>query len=100
MLGGMGKSNAASYQHVEMVGPDSQMDRFGSAERPANALPAKCPHCTVPNFDFVAKPYLLAKGFAIPAETTHAEVGNFLVRERARKILELVVPGACTFHPT
>src|SRR5688572_23700976 len=83
-----------------MTGPDTRMDQFGSRDEPANPLPVKCPHCTMPDLDAVAKPYLLAKGFAAPAEHAPAEVGNFLVRERTRKILELVAPGACTFHPT
>src|SRR5688572_4410720 len=83
-----------------MTGPDTRMDQFGSRDEPANPLPVKCPHCTMPDLDAVAKPYLLAKGFASPAEHSPAEVGNFLVRERTRRILELVAPGACTFHPT
>jgi hypothetical protein len=78
---------------VEMTGPDTRMD-----ER-ANPLPVKCPHCTMPDLDFVAKPYLLTRGFASPAETAPAEVGNFLVRDRVRKILEIAVPGACSFVP-
>jgi len=89
-----------SFGVVEMTGPDSRMDQFGDADKPANPLPRKCPHCTMPDIDFVAKPYLLAKGFAAPAEHSPAELGNFLVRERTRKVLELVVPGACAFHPT
>jgi Ni/Co efflux regulator RcnB len=96
----LGKSGKPALGIVEMTGPDVRMDQFGNADRPANPLPVKCPHCTMPDLDFVAKPYLLAKGFAAPAETSLAEVGNFLVRERTRKILELVAPGACTFHPT
>jgi hypothetical protein len=92
--------NANGLAVVEMTGPDARMDQFGNSDAPANPLPVKCPHCTMPDIDFAAKPYLLAKGFAAPAEHAPAEVGNFLVRERARKILELVVPGQVTFHPT
>jgi Ni/Co efflux regulator RcnB len=91
---------ATALAVVEMTGPDTRMDQFGNRDEPANPLPVKCPHCTMPDLDAVAKPYLLAKGFAAPAEHAPAEVGNFLVRERMRKILELVAPGACTFHPT
>jgi hypothetical protein len=83
-----------------MTGPDTRMDQAGKYDDPANPLPAKCPHCTMPDLDHVAKPYFLAKGFAAPAETSPAEVGNFLVRPRVRKLLEIAVPGACTFHPT
>jgi hypothetical protein len=96
----LAKSGKAGLAVVEMTGPDTRMDQFGNRDEPANPLPVKCPQCTMPDLDAVAKPYLLAKGFAAPAEHSPAEVGNFLVRERTRKILELVVPGACTFHPT
>jgi len=92
------KANALRL--VEMTGPDARMDQFGDADKRANPLPVKCPHCTMPDLEAVASPYLLAKGFASPAETSLAEVGNFLVRERMRKILEVVAPGACTFHRT
>jgi hypothetical protein len=86
---------------VQMTGPDVAMDLMGDSYYDfANPLPAKCPHCTFPDFDFIAKPYLLTKGFASPAETGLARVGNFFVRERAKQILELAVPEACTFHPT
>ena len=91
---------AAALAVVEMTGPDTRMDQFGNRDEPANPLPVKCPHCTMPDLDAVAEPYLLAKGFAAPAEHSLAEVGNFLVRERTRKIIELVAPGQCTFHPT
>ena len=88
------------FHVVEMTGPDSRMDQFGDADKPANPLPVECPHCTMPDIDFVARPYLLAKGFASPAEHAPAELGNFLVRERTRKVLELVAPGACAFVAT
>ena len=91
---------AESFGVVEMVGPDTRMDQFGDADKPANPLPPKCPHCTLQDLDFVAKPYLLAKGFAAPAEHAPAEMGNFLVRPRTRQVLELVVPGACAFFAT
>jgi hypothetical protein len=85
---------------VTMTGPDVQMDQRGDSYEPANALPAKCPHCSFPDLDFVTKPYVLTKAVSSPAETSPAQVGNFLVRERVRRILEIAVPGACTFHPT
>lgn len=86
---------------VMMTGPDVQMDLLGdSCYDPANPLPIKCPHCTFPDLDFVAHPYLLTKGISSPAETSPAWLGNFLVRERVRRILELVVPNACTFYLT
>jgi hypothetical protein len=85
---------------VLMTGLDVQMDLLGNGHDPANPLPAICSHCTFPDLDFIAKPYLLTKGISSPAETSPARMGNFLVRERVRRILELVAPEACTFHPT
>lgn len=83
-----------------MVGPDVQMDHMGSSYEPANPLPPKCPHCTFPDLDFIPTPYVLTKGVASPAETSSAHFGNFLVRERVRRILEVAVPDACTFYAT
>lgn len=85
---------------VIMTGPDVLMDQRGDTYEPANALPVKCPHCTFPDLDFIANPYVLTKGVSSPAETSPAQLGNFLVRERVRRILEIVVPDACAFHPT
>jgi len=85
---------------VRMTGPDDRMDHVGDRRLDANKLPAKCPHCTLPDLNFTAKPYLLARGFVSPAETAPARAGNFLVRERVKRILELAVPDACTFIPT
>jgi hypothetical protein len=86
---------------VQMTGPDGGMDLLGGSYYDfANPLPCKCPHCTFPDLEFVAKPYLLTKGVSSPAETAPAVLGNFLVRERVKRILELAVPGECTFHAT
>lgn len=87
---------------VRVDGPEKTMDQRGVAYyvTPINPLPIKCSYCTFPDLDFVPSPYLLAKGISAPTETTIAAFGNFLVRERVRQILELAVPGACTFHPT
>lgn len=93
-------NRTAKVRYIEMTGPTVQMDRLGDGYEPANSLPIRCPHCSFPDLDFVPRPYLLTKGTASPAETGLAVRGNFLVRERVRKILELVVPGACSFHPT
>ena len=42
---------------VRMTGPDVRMDLIGdSYYKPANPLPAKCPHCTFPDLDFVPQP--------------------------------------------
>ena len=58
---------------VMMTGPDVQMDQRGDSYEPANALPAKCLHCTFPNLDFVANPYVLTKGVSSPSETSPAQ---------------------------
>jgi hypothetical protein len=99
MMPGMSR-NQIKTACVLMTGPDVQMDQRGDSYEPANTLPTKCPHCTFPDLDFVANPYVLTKGVSSPAETSPAQLGNFLVRERARRILEIAVPEACTFHPT
>ena len=85
---------------VEMVGPDVQMDQRGDTYEPANPLPIQCPHCTFPDLDVVPQPYFLTKGVSTPSEISPAQMGNFLVRGRVRRILELVVPKACRFFPT
>src|SRR2546429_1174323 len=96
----MSKSGKTPCRCVEMSITDTQMDLYGNTDKPANPRPVRCPHCTFPDLDFVARPYLLAKGISSPAETATAEMGNFLVRERAQRILEVAVPEACTFFPT
>src|SRR5438132_9002901 len=77
---------------VEMVGPDEQMDQVGDNSEPANRLPIRCAHCSFPDIDFISKPYLLAKGFSSPSEISPAEAGNFLVRDRVKRVLEIVLP--------
>lgn len=41
---------------VMMTGPDVRMDQRGDSYEPANALPAKCSHCTFPDLDFIPNP--------------------------------------------
>jgi hypothetical protein len=96
----MDYSGVKSHGFVRMVGPDTRMDQYGNMNQPCNPPPLKCSHCTFPDLDFVAEPYLLAKGMASQAETAPAQFGNFLVRESARRLLELALPGAFTFHVT
>jgi hypothetical protein len=85
---------------IEMVGPDEQMDQVGDDDAPANRLRIRCSHCSFPDIDFVPKPYLLAKGFSSPSEISSAEMGNFFVKDRVKRILEVVIPKACTFYAT
>lgn len=90
----------ATLCHVEVCGSDQRMDQRGNFDLPVNPLPVKCPRCTFPDVDFVPQPYHLAKGMSKPTEMQQAELGNFFVRERTRKILEVVAPGQCQFFPT
>jgi hypothetical protein len=87
-------------RHVQLCGSDKRMDESGSFDLPVNPLPIRCPRCTFPDLDCVPQPYFLAKGVRDPNEIAEGEAGNFFVRERARKILETVAPGACHFFPT
>jgi hypothetical protein len=76
------------------------MDTFGNFSLPANRLPVKCEHCRMPNLDAVPEPYLLSRGIDAPGDFSTAELGNFLVRDRARHVLEIAAPGACRYFPT
>jgi hypothetical protein len=91
---------ATVLNHVRMVGSDSRMDQAGNFNVPANAWPVRCTYCTFPDIDSVPRPYWLAKGVTTPGDFAQAELGNFLVRARARSVLEVVVPDNCRFYPT
>lgn len=82
---------------VRMVGPDDMMD---DDMRGYKLQPVKCPHCGLRDIDYIVQPYLLRRGVSSPAETSEAQRGNFLVRERVKRILEMAVPDACIFYPT
>lgn len=93
-------SGGTSVRWVPMVGPDDSLDTYSNSWRPTNELPLKCKHCTFPDLDVVPNPYLIARGFSSPAESWSALWGNFLVKQRVRRILELSVPKACDYYPT
>jgi SMI1 / KNR4 family (SUKH-1) len=77
------------------------MDCRDSFSDPINPLPVKCPRCGFPDLDHVPRPYFLVKSRAMtPNELAVAAVGNFFVRERVRRVFDLVIPGICTFYPT
>jgi len=58
---------------------------------PINPLPAQCPECGFPDLDHVPLPYFLVKSRTrSPNELAEAENGNFFVRERIRRVLELL----------
>jgi hypothetical protein len=92
--------NSEAVRCCMMSGPDSSMDQFGDSLKPANPMSIKCPHCTMPDINSVPQPYFLVKGMASPMEISSAQMGNFLVRDRVRQILEIAVPKACEFLPT
>lgn len=87
-------------QCVEMVGPDRRMDQKGNWDAPVNPLPIKCPRCKFVELNFLPQSYGLFKAIDTPSEIAPAEVGNFLVRERVRRIFEIAIPGQCDFYPT
>jgi hypothetical protein len=83
---------------VLVVGREMKLDQ--QPNNPINTIPIKCKHCRLADVDFVPKPYLLGKSTSIPLEMAFALRGNFLVRERVKRILEVAAPGACRFHRT
>src|SRR3569833_2428176 len=69
--------------------------------QPINPLPAKCPVCGFPDLNAVPQPYYLARSRASTAASISlAEVGNFLVKDTVKDILEGISPTLCTFYPT
>lgn len=68
---------------------------------PLNPLPPKCAKCGFPDLDHVPQPYFVVKSRTMsPNEMAPAENGNFFVRERIRRVLDLLIPGQCRFYPT
>ncbi len=86
---------------IEVSGSDDRMDCREMFYYPLNPLPRRCEACGFPDLDFVPQPYFLVKSRTMtPNETAMAEKGNFLVRDRVRRVLELLAPGQCRFYPT
>ena len=86
-------------QCVTLHGAESQMDQAGF-DTSLNPKPIKCQTCRMPDLDHVANPYKLGRGLEKPVDLAIAEAGNFLVRETARQVFEMVAPGQCRFVPT
>src|SRR5262249_28260126 len=64
-------------------------------------LPPKCAQCGFPDLDHTPQPYFLIKSRAMtPNELAPAENGNFFVRERVRRVLDILAPQQCTYFPT
>ena len=86
---------------LELTGSDERMDCRDLFDAPVNPLPQKCLSCGFPDLDHVPQPYLLVQSrTASPKEMAPAQQGNFLVRPRVRRVLELIVPGQCRFYRT
>jgi hypothetical protein len=86
---------------IELVGSDDRMDCRDMFYDPINPLPPKCPKCGFPDLEHVPQPYFLVKSRTMsPNEMAPAENGNFFVRPRVRRVLELVAPGQCRYFST
>ena len=80
---------------------DDRMDCRDMFYDPINPLPRKCPKCGFPDLDHVPQPYFLVKSRTMsPNELAGAENGNFFVRERVRRVLDMLAPGQCTYYLT
>lgn len=86
---------------VQISASDDRMDCREMFSNPINPLPPKCPTCGFPDLDYIPQPYFLVKSRTMsPNELALAENGNFLVRERVRRVFDLLFPGLCTYFPT
>jgi len=86
---------------VAISASDDRMDCRDGFFDPINPLPRKCPECGFPDLEHVPQPYSLIKSRTMtPDELALAANGNFLVRERIRRVLDLLAPGQCTYVPT
>lgn len=88
-------------QCVPIATSDDRMDCRVLFYDPINPLPRKCAQCGFPDLDHVPQPYFLVKSRTMsPNELAGAENGNFFVRDRVRRVLDILAPGQCTFFPT
>jgi hypothetical protein len=86
---------------IQLTGSDDRMDCREMFYDPINPLPPKCPKCGFPDLDHIPQPYFLVKSRTMsPNELALAENGNFFVRERVRRVLDLLASGQCTYFPT
>lgn len=86
---------------VQVTGSDDRMDCRDMFYHPINPLPRKCAKCGFPDLDYIPQPYFLVRSRTMtPNEIALAESGNFLVRDRVRRVFELLAPARCTFYPT
>jgi hypothetical protein len=86
---------------VQITGSDDRMDCREMFYDPLNPLPRKCATCGFPDLDHVPQPYFLVKSRTLtPNELALAENGSFFVRQRVRRVLEVLAPGQCSYFPT
>ncbi len=86
---------------VEISTSDDRMDCRDMFYDPINPLPKKCSKCGFPDLDHVSQPYFLVKSRTMsPNELAGGENGNFFIRERVRRVLDILAPGQCTYFPT
>ena len=81
---------------VKISTSDDRMDCRNMFYDPINPLPRKCLKCGFPDLDHVPQPYFLVKSRTMgPNELAGAENGNFFIRERVRRVFDLLVPELC-----
>ncbi len=86
---------------VQISASDNRMDCRDMFDDPINPLPRKCATCGFPDLDFIPQPYFLVRSRTMsPNELALGENGNFFVRDRIRRVLELLAPGQCIYYPT
>ena len=79
---------------VQVTGSDDRMDCAQWYFDTINPLPRKCETCGFPDLDYVPQPYFLVRSRTMsPDELAPAYVGNFLVRDRVKRVIELLAPG-------
>lgn len=86
---------------VQITGSDDRMDCGHMFDDPINPLPRKCAKCGFPDLDHIPQPYFLVKSRTMsPNELALAENGNLFIRERLRRVFDLVARDQCKYFPT
>ncbi|MBB5620391.1 hypothetical protein HDE69_001440 [Pedobacter cryoconitis] len=75
------------------------LDTEQSLDTPVNSYVVKCGFCSFPDMDIIPDPYYLYRVFS-GIEIMIADLGNLLVSDRVKKVLEVLFPGVCTFNNT
>ena len=88
-------------RYIKITGSDDRMDCRGMFLDPINQLPRKCPKCGFPDLDHVPQPYFLVKSRTLsPNELALAGNGNLFIRQRIRRVLDVLASGQCSYSPT